>query len=77
MFADLGEGRLGLLRHRLPVVMKVERRSMIDEIEFAMPHQQVGIARRAIDILREGVEPYRQRGFLGADGVSRGNVEHG
>ena len=45
--------------------MKVQRRAVIDQLQLAMPHQQIRIARGAIDIGDEGVEPHDTRGEIG------------
>jgi len=42
--------------------MKVERGAVIDQPQLSMPHQHVGVARRAIDIARERIEPDDGRG---------------
>ena len=46
-------------------VMEVERRAVVDQPELAMPDQHVGVARRAVEVGDEGVEPDDARGELG------------
>jgi len=64
VLANLRKGRLDLLLHGGPIVVKEECCAVVDQVELAMPQQQVGILRGAIHILREGIEPHRQRCFV-------------
>ena len=38
-------------------MVEVQRGAVVDQIEPAVPHQQVGVARRAVDVADEGIEP--------------------
>ena len=62
---------------RGPVVMEEERGAVVDGVEPAMPDEEIGVARGAIDVEHEGVEPDQQRGFVGRGLVARGGIEHG
>ena len=74
---DLGERGGDLLFHAGPVVVKEEGGAVVDGVELTVPDEEVGIARRAVDVLREGVEPDEHGGFIYGRGVARGGVEHG
>lgn len=39
-------------------MVKVQRCAMVDEVELSMPQQQIGILRRTVHVLGEGVEPH-------------------
>ena len=62
---DRGNGLVARAAVVGPVVVEVERRAVVDQPELAVPDQQVGVARRAVDVGDEGVEPDDARGELG------------
>ncbi len=68
MIPDDREARSGARGNRLeivaPAMLGVDRGSMVDQPELAMPEQQVRIARGAIDIGEERIEPDDVRGKL-------------
>src|SRR3546814_3319619 len=41
--------------------MEVQRRAVVDQVQLAVPHQQVGVARGAVDVGDQGVEPDDRR----------------
>ncbi len=47
-------------------MVAVERRAVIDQPQLAVPPQQIGIARGAIHVRGEQIEPDDRGGFLGA-----------
>src|SRR6185503_16667550 len=49
----LGGGGLGTG----PVVVPDHRGTVVDEPQLAVPHQQVGVAPGAVDVVDQGVEP--------------------
>ncbi len=61
MVADLREGRARPVLVVVLGVVHVERCAMIDQKEPPMPPEQIGVARRAIDIGDEGVKPDDER----------------
>jgi len=67
----LGEGIAAAFQRvrGAPAVVEIQRRSMIDEPEPSVPAEQVGVARRAVDVGDEGVEEHDARG---RDGVRQG-----
>src|SRR4051812_18401909 len=73
--ADGGEAADGHAVQVLPVVMEVERGPMIDQVERLVPPQEIGIARRAVHVGDQGVEPDRGRGEIRSDGLAGGGVE--
>ena len=56
--------------------MEEERGAVIDGVQLAVPHEQVRVARGAIDVEHEGVEPHQKRSFGRRRGIARGGVEH-
>ena len=68
MIPDDWETRRGARGNRLevaaPAVLGVDRGSMVDQPELAMPELEVRIARGAIDVGEERVEPDDVRGKL-------------
>src|SRR5688572_20083890 len=76
MVAYRGEAASSSLLQTLPVVMKVQRRSMVDEVEGLVPVEEVGIARCPVDVGDEGVKPDCPRGEVRFDFISRGGIEH-
>ena len=62
---DAGE-RIGCPREiAVPRMVEVQRGTVVDEPELAMPDQQVRVARGAIDVAHERVEPDDRRGERG------------
>src|SRR5687767_256210 len=58
----------------VPRVMEKERRAVVDQPEPAVPHQEIAVARRAIDVGNQGVEPddlRRQAFFAGHRSVDQ------
>lgn len=49
---------------------------MIDQVELAVPHQQVRVPRGPVCILGERIEPHHQRCFVLGHYVSRRGIEH-
>jgi hypothetical protein len=64
MILDLLERAAAALQIVRPVVMKIERGAVIDQPQFAMPDEQIRIARSPIDIRDIGVEPDDRRGQI-------------
>ncbi|MNT20103.1 hypothetical protein D3C72_1554000 [compost metagenome] len=60
--ADQHEGLLAGIAGVGPVVMEVHRRAVVDQIQLAVPHHQVRIARGAVDVAGERIEPDDARG---------------
>jgi hypothetical protein len=77
VISDVGEGRAGETVGVGPVVVKVQGCAVVDEVELAMPVEEIGVACRAIDVQGEGVEPYGERGDARIGFVVCGGVEHG
>jgi hypothetical protein len=73
---DLGEGRHGFRRCGLPVMVEEESCAVVDKVKLAVLDEQVGVARGAIDVLSECVEPNSHRGDLGRGDIASGSVEH-
>src|SRR5271170_6310289 len=57
MVADVGEEGVGEAVGVGPVVVKVERRAVVDEVELTVPVQEIRVASGAIYIQDEGIEP--------------------
>jgi hypothetical protein len=57
-------------------VVKVECRAVIDEVKLTMPVEEIGVARGAVDVEGEGVEPDGERGDVGVGFVARCGIEH-
>jgi len=56
------ERRLDHLFYIFPVVMKVQRGAVVDEVERLVPNKAVGVARGAIDIGHKRIEPHGRGG---------------
>jgi hypothetical protein len=76
MVADGGKSGLRACRGIFPIVMKIERRAVIDEVQRLVPAQQIRIAGGAVHVGHEGVEPHRGGRQFGVRGIARGRVEH-
>ena len=55
-------------------MVEEEGGAVVDGVELAVPDEEVGIARGAVDVLDEGVEPDEERGFVGRGGVASGRI---
>jgi hypothetical protein len=60
-----------------PVVMEVESSAVVDEVELAVPVEEIGVASGAVDVEGEGVEPDGEGGDLRIGFVAGCGVEHG
>src|SRR5215212_3042958 len=71
MIPDDREAHSGTRGNRLeivaPAMLGIDRGPMIDQPELAMPEQEIRIARGAIDIGKECIEPDDVRGKLGGN----------
>jgi hypothetical protein len=54
---DKAKGRVAARQIVVPIVMKIERRAVVNQPQLLFPNQQVDIARRAIHIGHIGVKP--------------------
>ena len=64
------------LVHRLPVVLNVERGTVIDQPWTALPDEQIRIAVGSVGVRHEGIEPHDPRGELARNQLAcRGHVE--
>ena len=57
-------------------MMKKQCRPMVDRVELPMPHQQIRIPRRAVDVLRECVKPHHHRSLVRRSRIPRRGIEH-
>src|SRR5665213_2402228 len=76
MMTNRAERIQRLLADIAPVVMKVETGAMIDEVQRLMPPEQVRVARGAIHVGDEGIEPDRFGCNARVHGLFHGAVEH-
>src|SRR6266850_1142734 len=77
MLPDQREPRLDELFGIPPVMMKVQGRAMIDQVESLVPVEQVRILRGAIHVRDKRVEPHDLRSDPWVHGISSGGIEHG
>ena len=74
MLPDQRKGRRDArVVHAGPVVMHVQRGTMVDQPRLPLPDQQVRVARRAIGIGDERIEPDQRRGKRSVHHVMRRN----
>ena len=73
VIGDLGEGRAGAGFDIGPGVLEVERGAVVDQPELAVPDQQVRVARGAVDVGGQGIEPDDAGGEVGVDEVLHGD----
>src|SRR5262249_33219016 len=57
VLADLRERGAAARRTRRPPMLEVERRAVIDEVQAAVPPQEVRVPRGAVDVGHQRVEP--------------------
>src|SRR5258708_37294473 len=80
MMPYCGERRFGFLlqapRVLRPIVVKIQRSAVVDEVRSLVPKEQVRIPRGAIDVGDKRVEPDRFRGYARIGLVSGGWIEH-
>jgi hypothetical protein len=62
---DRRERLAGSLGKRLVAVMPVERGTVVDQPRAPVPDEEVGVARSAIDVRHQRIEPDHIRGELG------------
>jgi hypothetical protein len=77
MVADVGEGGVGEAIGVGPVVVKVERRAVVDEVELTVPVQEIRVASGAVDVQDESIEPDGEGGCMrfGLSPAAGSNIE--
>ena len=54
---DQCKRRAAALQIIRPVMVKIERRTMVDQPQVILPHQQVDVAGSAVDVGDKGIKP--------------------
>ena len=62
---DLWEGTMDALPPACPAMMHEQRRTVVDQPHALVTHEQIRIARRAVDVGQIGVQPHDVRRELG------------